>query len=182
MIFCFHFFLFLLVTFLYLIHVAGCDDARGQGDDSNADNRGDDADDATDGGDGVNVTIAYRGERTGCPIEGVEEIVEQQLARCRVDILFGIEHDERRDEDVEERQPQDYQQNAALLVDDTSNDVKRFVITDDLEDAKQLEQSRHTEHLERGTQQVEDGQYRQHVDNGHRGEWIQDESYNLVVL
>ena len=74
MIFCFHFFLFLLIPFLYLIHVAGCDDARGQGDDSNADNRGDDADDATDGGDGVNVTIAYRGERTGCPIEGVEEM------------------------------------------------------------------------------------------------------------
>ena len=89
-----------LVPFLYLIHVAGCDDARGQGDDSNADYRGDDADDATDGGDGVNVAIAYRGERTGCPVEGVEEIVEQQLARCRVDILLGIEHDERRDEDV----------------------------------------------------------------------------------
>ena len=26
MIFCFHFFLFLLIPFLYLIHVAGCDD------------------------------------------------------------------------------------------------------------------------------------------------------------
>ena len=62
------------------------------------------------------------------------------------------------------------------------HNLQRLKIAYHLEDAHGLEQSGQTCQLEGWTENVDDGKYREQVDNGHRGNWVNQKSYPGLSL
>lgn len=160
-----------------LFHVSCGDDARWQGDNSDAYHRGNDADDSADIGNRIQVAVTYCGQGTCGPVESVKKIAEEVLASFGVDVFLGVKHDECREEDVENGQRQDGAENPGLPAYDGQDDFKRLKVANDLEYPENFQQSRDTGHLEGGTHEVEDRQDGQQVNNGHRCEGMYDECH-----
>ena len=90
-----------------LVEHARGDDARGQGDDRDAHERGDHGDGAPHVGGGVEVAIADGRQGDDRPVDGVEEGVEG--------VRLDVENDEGADEDVADRQAEDGEQRLPLF-------------------------------------------------------------------
>ena len=84
------------------------DDARGQGDDGDAHERGDHGDRAPHVGGGVEVAVADGRQGDDSPVDGVKERVEG--------VRLDIEDDEGADEDVADRQAEDGEQRLSLFL------------------------------------------------------------------
>ena len=98
-----------------LIKITGGYHARRQRDYGDAKQRREHTYEATDVGNGAHVAIAYRSERHGCPIQGIEKGMEGLLTGIRIYVRLDIEQYERRREDVKQCQHQDGGQHLTLL-------------------------------------------------------------------
>ena len=91
-----------------LVEHARRDNARGQGDDGDAHERGDHGDGAPHVGGGVKVAVADGRQGDNRPVDGVKERVEG--------VRLDVEDDEGADEDVADRQAEDGEQRLPLFL------------------------------------------------------------------
>ena len=157
----------LIVVAAQLIEHASRDDARGQGDNGDAHERGDHGDRTPDIGRGIQVAVADRREGDDRPVHRVEE----RAKRVRLD----VEDDEGAHEDVGDGETEDGEQGLPLFLEHSGDGRGAPGVANELECPRRPEQAEHSQGAQRVVEGEEDGQYRQEVDDGHGGEGVDDE-------
>jgi hypothetical protein len=153
-----------------------------EGNDANAEHRGNDAEGLAQVGHGRKIAIAHRAQRDGSPVESIKKILEDVFSSHGVNLLFRLEHEDGSDEDVEKSHDQDGQQHFPLLFDHRDQKTQWLEIIDYLRETNYLEQADGLGQFEGRIQQGEGGQDGQEVEDGYRSERIDEESLPFLTV
>ena len=155
-----------------LVQVGGGDDAAGKSNYSNAKQTGNHTDKPPDIGHGSYIPITDSSQCNRSPIKSIKEIGERSLPRLRVYVWLGIEHYQRRNENVKNSNPQHSKQYGLLTLDHVAQDLDILGVSDELEKTQYPEQARYPEHLEALSQYSQAWQDGQEVDDGPAREGV----------